>query len=70
MNFQAPGINHFVWLNSFTYEGRDAFEILDQWIAKHSDEYFKTCPASDQFGPKPIDLYQKYGVMPIETPVP
>lgn len=65
MNFQVPGINHFVWLNSFTYEGRDAFEILDQWIAKHSDEYFKTCPASDQFGPKPIDLYQKYGVMPI-----
>lgn len=65
VTFQVPGINHFVWLNSFYYKGENAYPLLDQWIAEKSEDYFKTCRYSDDFGPKAIDLYQKYGVMPI-----
>ncbi len=65
VTFQAPGINHFVWLNSFLYRGQDAFPLIDQWIDEQSKSHFDSCKASDDFGPKAIDLYKKYALMPI-----
>ena len=62
---EIPGINHFVWLNQFSYEGRDAFKLLDKWIEEQSEDYFKACPECDFFGPKVVDLYKRYGVLPI-----
>ena len=62
---EIPGVNHFVWLNQFYYEGRDAFKLLDKWIEEQSEAYFKTCPECDFFGPKVVDLYKRYGVLPI-----
>ncbi len=65
ITYQIPGVNHFVWLNSFGYEGKDAFPLLDKWIKESSGDYAKTCKYSDKMGPKPIDLYKRYGVFPI-----
>lgn len=65
ITFQIPGVNHFVWMNKFFYEGKDAFPLVDEWIEKHSEEYFQTCGYSDGLGPKMVDLYKRYGVLPI-----
>jgi len=65
VRWQIPGINHYVWLNHFYYDGRDAFPLLDQWIQDHSQEHFRTCKHSSLFGPKVVDLYRRYGVLPI-----
>lgn len=62
---QIPGLNHFVWLNEFYYEGKPAFPLLDQWIEEKSKEYFASCEYCDFLGPKPVDLYRRYGVFPI-----
>lgn len=65
ITYQIPGVNHFVWLNSFCYNGEDAFPILDKWVKEKSEEFGKTCKFSSMLGPKPVDLYKKYGVFPI-----
>ena len=62
---EIPGINHFVWMNEFYYDGKDAFPLLDRWLEEHGEEYFANCEYSDGMGPKPMDLYHRYGVMPI-----
>lgn len=60
-----PGVNHFVWLNDFYYDGENAFPILDKWIETDSKKYFENCTYCDFMGPKVIDLYKRYGVFPI-----
>jgi alpha-galactosidase len=65
MTYQIPGVNHVVWLNRFTYEGKDAFPLVDKWVKEQSEEYFKTCRFSDGTGPKIVDMYKRYGVFPI-----
>jgi len=65
LNFQIPGVNHFVWLTDFYYKGENAFPILDDWIAKHATSYWERCGPCDDFGPKAVDLYRRFGVFPI-----
>ena len=65
VEWEIPGINHYVFMNHFYYKGENAFPILDRWITEKSEEFFKTCKDSALFGPKVIDLYQRYGVLPI-----
>lgn len=65
ITYELPGINHFVWLNSFGYDGKDAFPLIDKWVAECAEEYGKNCNYSDKFGPKPVDLYKRYGLFPI-----
>ncbi len=65
ISFEIPGVNHFVWLTDFRYKGEDAMPALKKWVDEKADEYGKTCKFSDNLGPKPVDLYRKYGVFPI-----
>ncbi len=65
ITFEIPGVNHFVWLTHFRYRGKDAFPLLDHWIAEHAEDYWRDIPLSDKMGPKPIDLYRRFGVFPI-----
>jgi alpha-galactosidase len=65
ISYEIPGVNHFVWMNRFEYEGKDAFPLLDTWIREKSAQHFRTCEYSDYVGPKIIDLYRRFGVMPI-----
>ena len=65
VEWEIPGINHYVFMNHFYYKGENAFPILDRWITEKSEEFFKTCKDSALFGPKVIDLYQRYRVLPI-----
>jgi alpha-galactosidase len=65
VSFTAPGINHFIWLTNFEYEGRDAYPLLDDWIRDESGSYWEGCGICDQMGPVPVDLYRRFGVFPI-----
>jgi len=65
VTFEIPGVNHFVWLTHFYYEGEDAYPLLDDWIEKEAPKYWESCPPSSDLGPKPVDLYRRFGVFPI-----
>jgi len=65
ITFEVSGVNHFIWLTSFRYKGQDAYPLLDQWLEEHYEEYSKEVGDSSETGPKPFDLYKRYGLFPI-----
>jgi len=65
ISFEIPGVNHFIWLTRFYYKGEDAYPLLDEWARKEAPKYWERCPSSDSLGPKPVDLYMKFGLFPI-----
>jgi alpha-galactosidase len=67
VEWQAYGINHFIWLTKFTYEGRDAYPILDAWIENEAEAYWASdkCDISDHEGRKAVDVYKRLGLFPI-----
>jgi len=70
-SFEVSGVNHFVWLNQFYYKGENAFPLLEKYF--ESGKHLKDIEAdphpwnktSSFTGPKPYDLYKRYGVFPI-----
>jgi alpha-galactosidase len=73
VTWQAPGVNHAIWLTHFLYEGRNAYPILDRWIEEKGPEYWETHVATRthdiQMSRGTIRMYQMYGLMPIgDTP--
>jgi alpha-galactosidase len=58
-------VNHFVWLTRFRHEGKDAYPLLDEWVNEEAPEYWKSCPQSDELGPKAFNLYKRFGAFPI-----
>jgi alpha-galactosidase len=65
VTFECPGVNHFVWLTKLFYKGVDALPALDKWVNEKSEEMFKTCGTCCHEGPKPVDLYRRFGAFPI-----
>jgi alpha-galactosidase len=65
VTFEAPGVNHFLWLTKFLYKGEDAFPLLDSWIASKGEAYWQNCGMSGHEGPKQVDLYRRLGAFPI-----
>jgi len=65
LEYQIPGVNHFIWLTRFRYEGKGAYPLLDEWIERASQKYWRKCQPSDDIGPKAVDLYKRFGVFPI-----
>jgi len=66
--FEAPGVNHCVWLTQFRYHGQDAYPLLDRWIEEESAAYWSRAePAygETQLSPAAIDLYRFYGLLPL-----
>ncbi len=59
ITYEVAGVNHFLWLTSFGYEGQDAYKLLDEAIKKNPDT----------FGRKIADLYRRFGLYPLgDTP--
>ncbi len=65
ISFEVPGVNHFIWLTKFYYNGEDAYPLLKKWIEEKSGEYFEKCSTSNHQGPKPVDIFKRFGVFPI-----
>jgi alpha-galactosidase len=71
--WQAPGLNHNIWLTRFQYEGRDAYPLLDAWIANESERYWREQEQAGgiptQMSPAAIHQYRMFGLMPVgDTP--
>lgn len=72
VTWQAPGLNHNIWLTHFYYEGQDAYPILDKWIADNIEQYWADhaeTGISAQWSPAALMQYKMYGLFPIgDTP--
>ncbi|MBN1582811.1 MAG: alpha-glucosidase/alpha-galactosidase [Anaerolineae bacterium] len=72
LNWQATGLNHNIWLTHFFYDGKDAYPILDKWIAENIEAYWQDHEESGipaQWSPSAIHQYKMYGLFPIgDTP--
>lgn len=65
LHYRIPGVNHFVWLNHLSYEGRDVFPMIDRWLASGEAEAYWEKNPEGIMGRKKMDLYKKYGVIPV-----
>ncbi len=74
ITWQAPGLNHNIWLTDFYHNGEDAYPVLDRWIEEEAEAYWreqdeagKTIPA--QMSLSAVHQYRMYGLMPVgDTP--
>jgi alpha-galactosidase len=71
--WEAPGLNHNIWLTYFRCEDKDAYPVLDEWIKNNSELYWKErqkkgeIPA--QMSPAAVHQYKMFGLMPVgDTP--
>ncbi len=69
ITWQAPGLNHNIWLTHFFYEGKDAYPLLDEWIETKGEEYWRTHVATRthdiQMSRGAVHQYHMYGLFPI-----
>lgn len=68
VTFEAPGLNHCIWLTDFRYKGENAYPLIDEWIEKYSKEYWKTWEPEfweTQMSPAAVDMYLRYGTFPV-----
>lgn len=68
---ESIGFNHVIWMTRFHYEGEDAYPLLDEWIEKKAEKYWRVWrrkqknPFDIQMSPAAIDMYRWYGLFPI-----
>jgi alpha-galactosidase len=69
VTWQAPGLNHNIWLTHFIYNGRDAYPLIDEWIENEAEEYWRTHRATGthdvQMSRGAVHQYKMYGLFPI-----
>jgi alpha-galactosidase len=69
VTFEAPGLNHDIWLTKFEYEGKNAYPLIDKWVETKGEEYWRTHVAERthdaQMSRAAIHEYHMYGLMPI-----
>lgn len=69
VTWQAPGLNHNIWLTHFVYEGQDAYPLIDEWIETQGEEYWRTHVATGthdvQMSRAACHQYKLYGLFPV-----
>ncbi|MBS7657387.1 alpha-glucosidase/alpha-galactosidase [Candidatus Bathyarchaeota archaeon] len=68
ITFQAPGLNHCIWLTDFRYEGKDAYPLIDEWIETKAEDYWKNWEGNwgdGQMSRAAVSLYKMFGLFPI-----
>ncbi len=69
VTFQAPGLNHNIWLTHFIYQGQDAYPVLDEWIETEAEEYWRTHVAVHthdiDMSRGAVHQYRVYGLFPV-----
>ena len=73
VTWQAPGLNHNIWLTHFLHEGEDAYPLLDAWIKNESGKYWEERESKGeipaQMSLSAIHQYRMFGLMPVgDTP--
>ncbi|MCL2319735.1 MAG: hypothetical protein FWC45_06595 [Treponema sp.] len=66
------GFNHWIWMTEFRYKGKDAYPLIDEWIEKEAENYWKNHKPTfgdNQMSRGAVDQYKMYGLFPIgDTP--
>ena len=69
---RMAGFNHNIWLVDFLNNGENAYPLLDQWIEKKAEEYWKSDEylnsppwVAEQMSPAAVDMYRMFGLFPI-----
>ncbi|MEM2303457.1 MAG: alpha-glucosidase/alpha-galactosidase [Candidatus Bathyarchaeia archaeon] len=68
---ESVGLNHVIWMIKFLYDGDDGYPLLDEWIEKKAEDYWKKWrrtqknPFDLQMSPAAVDMYKRYGLYPI-----
>lgn len=69
LTWQAPGLNHNIWLTHFYYKGDNAYPLIDAWIETRGEEYWRTHQADRthdiQMSRGAVHQYRMYGLFPI-----
>jgi alpha-galactosidase len=69
ITWQAPGLNHNIWLTHFYYEGQDLYPRINEWIETEGEEYWRTHVAARthdiQMSRGAVHQYRLYGLFPI-----
>jgi alpha-galactosidase len=74
ITWQAPGLNHNIWLTHFYHDGEDAYPLIDEWIENKAQGYWQEMEASGatipaQMSPSAVNQYKLYGLFPVgDTP--
>lgn len=64
VTYEAPGVNHFIWLTKMYHEGRDVLPMLDRWLETEAESYWQAHPEGEM-GRKKLHLYRELGAIPI-----
>ncbi len=68
VHWQAPGVNHWIYLTEFRLHGEDLYPRIDEWIETKAAEYWATFRGGfgdTQLSRAAIDHYRRVGLMPI-----
>jgi alpha-galactosidase len=69
VGFQAPGVNHCIWMTHFLHDGQDAYPLIDRWIETEAEAYWRTHVAQRthdiQLSRGAVHQYRMYGLFPI-----
>jgi alpha-galactosidase len=69
VTWQAPGVNHNIWLTHIIYNGKNAYPLIDEWIATKGEEYWRTHVAERthdaQMSRGAVHQYHMFGLFPI-----
>lgn len=68
VQWQAPGVNHWVYLTEFRHDGRDLYPMIDEWIETKAAEYWRAFEggfSDTQLSRAAMDHYRRVGLMPI-----
>ncbi len=68
LQWEAPGVNHWVYLTQLRHRGEDLYPRVDAWIAEHGPDYWRTFEgrfSDTQLARGAIDHYRRVGLMPI-----
>jgi alpha-galactosidase len=68
VEWEIPGVNHWVYLTRFRHRGEDLYPRIDRWIEEQADAYwagFQGRFGETQLSRAAIDHYRRVGLMPI-----
>lgn len=68
LRWEAPGVNHWVYLTQFRHRGRDLYPLVDEWIETKAAGYWATFRGrfgDTQLSRAAMDHYRRVGLVPI-----
>ncbi|MHC4433025.1 MAG: family 4 glycosyl hydrolase, partial [Planctomycetota bacterium] len=70
VTWQAPGLNHNIWLTHFYHDGQDAYPLIDAWIENEAEAYWEEMQKTEsgiplQMSPVAIHMYKMFGLIPV-----